>query len=209
MAIKKKKESGSYTELPANIDALALKAFSEQFLKTRYEDEFKATKEDLFKAIETSDMEITVGEGLKCKYGSIIISDTTRKKVDNDKLIELIHAGKVTLEQVLACVSTYNNEELEKSISSKVFEKISTSNVTRSTTLKANAEFKAKCDAQFTSKVTAPIDVHEELERTEIKVKEEKVKLSSREKLKQAMAKKDEPMDFESVDDELDAILKS
>lgn len=206
MAIKKKKDATSYTELPANIDTLALKAFTEQFLAKRYDDEFKTTKEEMFKQLDESSLEITVGEGLKTKYGSITIMDTNRKKVDNDKIIELVKAGKLTIEQVLACVSTYNNEELEKSISTKVFEKVATVTTTRSTTMKANAEFKAKCESQFSSKAE-PLDIHEELEIVERKakkeVKKEEIKLSSRDKLKAAMKEE------KSVDDELDDILNS
>lgn len=202
MAIKKKTVSTA-NELPENIDQLSLKAFTEQYLKTRYEECFKETKVELFAAIESSDLELTIGESFKTKYGTILISETKRKKVDNDKLIDLINKGKISIEQVLACVSTFKNEELEKTLSTPIFEKVSTFEITQSTVMKSNAEFKAQCETQFNAieidaKPKSPPPPHP-MAPVE--------KVSSKDKLKKAMAKtKKVEVD---ADDELDSILNS
>lgn len=207
MAIKKKAVAASAVELPRNIDQLSLKAFTEQFLTKKYEDTFKETKGELLAAIEVSDLELTMGESFKTKYGTILINETTRKKVDNDKLIDLVMSKKISIEQVLACVSTFNNEELEKTLSTPVFNKIVTPSTTQSTTLKANAEFKKKCEEEFELGGIVPVDVPRELSKMKDEIKEVKKevkeKLSSRDKLKKAISK------VKDVEDDLDSILNS
>lgn len=146
MAIKAK---GTVAEiqLPEELNELLKKGFTEQQLKSHYEDMFKETKEIALKLVEaSSEVTLEVGTALKSKFGSINIVETNRPSIDKDKLIELVESGKVSIVDVLQCVSTFKNDDLEKAISTKLFSEIATDNVGKSFTWKISPEFKRECE---------------------------------------------------------------
>ena len=142
MAIKPKntKEEAS---LPQDLDNLCQKGFTFQQLAAAYEDAFKAVKGDVEEYLKTSDeVDVTEGEGVKTPYGSIIYMGRSFYKYDNDAIINLVKKGKVSIEQILSCVSGFKAEELEKTLSSGVFETVATKSETKSLTFRASNEFK-------------------------------------------------------------------
>lgn len=198
MAIKKKDEV-SAPQLPAKLSGLLTKAFGEQFLSDKFEKNFKATKVEIEDYLKTGDFDIETGKAVKCEEGSFYYTERNTVTVDKDALIDLVESGKISLAQVLACVSTFKNEELEKAISTSKFKEISTVKTSASLTLKGNAEYKAKMEADFEGGFSAPIEVKED--------KKEEPALLDTSKLKKAKAKKKVEI-TEDVDDDLDSILK-
>jgi hypothetical protein len=156
MAIKKKTDKQS-VELPAEFDSLVLKAFTEQFLSAKYDDLFKESKAEVLGYIEKSDdIEITEGEGFKTEYGSIILSSRSNYKYDKDKLAELVNDGTITVDQLLQCVSTFKAEELEKTLSTTVFNSVAEKSASQTFTFKATGDFKAKCEENFSESAPKP-----------------------------------------------------
>ena len=199
MAIKKKDEIRQ--SLPSQLQGFLTKAFGEQFLKTKFEDMFKATKSDIESYLKDNDdgFDIEAGKSVKSEEGMFYYTESDRYAIDKDALIEMIEAGEVTLAQVLTCVSTFKNDELEKAISSKNFAIISKKSVTKSLTLKANAEYKAKLEEDF----------NDDSFGAAMKEIEEEPKLLDTSKLKKKkVEKKVSKKKVESVDDDLDSILK-
>jgi hypothetical protein len=221
VAIKKKTEPTAVPKLPAKIDDLLQKAFTEQFLCNKYEEMFKETKSDVLTEIESStDIEITQGEGFKTPYGSIILSERTNYKYDKDKLAALVDSGALTVDQLLQCVSTFKAEDLQKTLSTAVFETVVTPSTTETFTFKATSDFKSKCEADFSGYAPAPTTVTKTEVKTEVKVEKKQTPMLDAMKLEKAKrvaakvnAKKLqnslESMGVESVDDDIDAILKS
>lgn len=198
MAIKKKGEVAA-PQLPAKLGSLLTKAFGEQFLAKKFEDNFKETKSDIEGFLVTEDFDITVGKSTICPEGAFNYVERKTLVVDKDKLIELIESKKVTLAQVLACVSTFKNEDLEKAISTVEFAKIATESTSKSLQLRANAAYKSKMEEDFAGGFKEEkIEEIELLEVEEIEVLD--VKKISKKKSKKVVA---------SVDDELDSILNS
>jgi len=202
MAIKKKEEL-SKPQIPAKLQALVTKAFGEQFLKTKFEDKFKETKGEIegYLSSNSDGFDIEAGKSVKCDEGSFYYTETNRVSIDKDKLIDMVTAGEINIAQVLACVSTFKNEELEKAISSAKFKEIAKTTTSNSLTMKANAEFKAQMEADFEGegsfKTPAPV--------VEVKKEEPKLLDTSKLKKKKPVAKK---VESEDVDDDLDSILR-
>jgi hypothetical protein len=150
MAIKKKTDETATASLPPKLDRLLRKGFTEQFLSAKYEDEFKATKAEAKLFIEGSeDVELTIGTSLKSPYGSIVVSERTNISIDKDALIAMVEAGEIEVAQILSCVSTFKNEELEKTLSSAVFAKVASKSNSETFTWKATSDFKAKCAEEY------------------------------------------------------------
>lgn len=205
MAIKKKTDKQS-VELPEAFDKLLLKGFTEQFLSAKYEEIFKETKAEVLDYIDKSeDVEITQGEGFKCEYGSIILSERSNYKYDKDKLAELVKDGTITVDQLLQCVSTFKAEELEKTLSTSVFKEVAEKSASQTFTFKATGDFKAKCEENFNEsapKAPAP--------KAAVKAapKKEEPKVDAVAKAKAAAAKaKAKAGKSKSADDDLDSIL--
>lgn len=202
MAIKKKEEK-TPIQIPENIDKLLLKGFTEQFLRDKYGDMFDDTKKEVLSLIKDSEeLEITQGEGFKCNQGSIIISERTSYKYDKDAIAELVENGTVTVQQLLECVSTFKNEDLIKTLSQKVFDKLATKNVSETFTFKATPDFKQKCEDQFSDSEVEKKEVEPETKPEKPK-KTEKVS-KAKEVAANALAAKLNP---KSIDDDIDAIL--
>lgn len=211
MAIKKREDKKTSNVLPGDLDNMVHKAFTEQFLSSKYEELFKDSKAEVLKYIESSDeIEITQGEGFKTEYGSIILSQRTTCKIDKDKLAQLVADGELTVDQLLACVSTFKNEDLEKTLSSSVFNDLAEKSSSDTFTWKATTDFKAECAAQFDKTGAAAMielkDIPAPAPKAapKIEAKPEAKKLSVADKAKAAKARvstKAKP------DDDLDAIL--
>jgi len=218
MAIKKKEDKASTRVLPGDFDELLFKAFTEQFLSSKYDDLFKDTKADVLKYIEkTDEFEINEGEGFKTEYGSIILSSRRNISVDKSKLAKMVEDGALTVDQLLACVSTFKNEDLEKTVSTTKFQEISTVNTSQTFTFKGTTDFKASCDAQFSSaapfvSVKAPspkVSAPPAPAKAKAIVKEAAASLermSVADKAKASVSKKNQKA---SPDSDLDAILNS
>lgn len=200
MAIKKKDEVKQ--SLPSQLQGLLTKAFGEQFLKTKFEDMFKATKSEMEKYLNDNDdgFDIEAGKAVKSAEGSFYYTETERCSIDKDALIAMVEAKEITLAQVLMCVSTFKNEELEKAISTKKFEEIAKKSITKSLTLKANAEYKAKLEEDFND--------GDSFGKAMKEIEKEEPKLLDTSKLKKKKAEKKVSKKVESVDDDLDSILK-
>jgi hypothetical protein len=217
MAIKRKEDKPASNVLPGELDNMVHKAFTEQFLSSKYDDLFKDSKAEVLAYIEGSDdIEITQGEGFKTEYGSIILSERKNIAIDKSKLAGMIEAGELTVDQLLACVSTFKNEDLEKTLSSSKFAEISTKTATQTFTFKSTGDFKAQCETEFqpapTSKETkvaptpkAPAPKPELPPKAKAVVKAAADSLSAAEKAKAAVAK---AKTKSSPTDDLDAILK-
>ena len=78
-----------------------------------------------------------------------------------DAISKMVEDGDISIEQILACISGFNAENLEKSISSAIFVKVATSKVTESLTFRAHGDFKAKCESEF----VGPVSSIKELEK--------------------------------------------
>jgi hypothetical protein len=200
MAIKKKEERSQFN-LPAKLQNLVTKAFGEQFLKDKFEKKFKDTKADMEAYLSSNEdgFDIEAGKSVKCEEGSFYYTERNTISVDKDALIDLVESGKISLAQVLACVSTFKNEELEKAISTSKFKEISSVKTSASLTLKANAEYKAKMEADFEGGFSTPIEEEKKEE------KEESLLDTSKLKSKKKAIKK---VEVEDVDDDLDSILR-
>jgi len=195
MAIKKKDEVVA-PQLPAKLGSLLTKAFGEQFLAKKFEDNFKETKGDIEEFLLKEDFDITVGKSTTCPEGAFNYIERRTLAVDKDKLIGLIESKKVTLAQVLACVSTFKNEDLEKAISTVEFAKLATESTSKSLQLRANAAYKSKMEDDFAGGFKEEkIEEIEEIEEIEVL----DVKKISKKKSKKVV----------DVDDELDSILNS
>ena len=150
MAIKKKTDVKDVAALPAAFDQMLKIGFTQQFLSARYDDQFKDTKKEVLAYIAKSDeIEITQGEGFKCPYGSIILSERSSYDYDKENLAALVESGKLTVEQLLGCVSTFKAEDMIKTLSQKVFDTVATKKSTDTFTFKATSDFKAKCESEF------------------------------------------------------------
>lgn len=213
MAIKKKEDKASARVLPGDFDELLHKAFTEQFLSSKYEELFKDTKAEVLTYIKATDeFEVNEGEGFKTEYGSIILSKRKNISVDKSKLAQLVEDGVLTVDQLIGCVSTFKNEDLEKTISSLKFKDISTMNTSETFTFKGTTDFKASCDAQFSSAAptaTAKAPAKELAPaKAEVIVEEAapSPKMSIAEKAKAAVSKK---VQIANPDADLDAILNS
>lgn len=212
MAIKKKTDKKESNVLPGELDNMVHKAFTQQFLSSKYETLFKDSKAEVLAYIEKSDdIEITQGEGFKTEYGSIILSSRTTVKIDKDKLAELVADGTISVEQLLGCVSTFKNEDLEKTLSSSVFDSLAEKTSSDTFTWKATGDFKSDCDAQFDK--TGP-DAMAELKtvvapapkaKAKVEPTPEVKKLSAADKAKAAKARMSKKV---NADDDLDSILK-
>lgn len=223
MAIKKKESKPSTNVLPGDLDTLVHRAFTEQFMSSKYDDLFKGSKAEVLQYIEKSDdIEITQGEGFKTEYGSIILSERKNISIDKDKLAELVSDGTISVEQLLACVSTFKNEDLEKTLSTGTFNDIATKSASQTFTFKATGDFKAQCELEFDGGPVVPAGETakvREAAKQELKsipskpspsrvkeiVKEAAQTLSASEKAKAAVAK---AKSKGSATDDLDAILK-
>lgn len=147
MAIKAKSAKSDLTELPANIEDLIKKGFTEQQMSSYYEDEFKATKAEALNLIEKSSaITIEVGTALKTEFGSINLVERETKSIDKNKLIELYESGKISIVEVLSCVSTFKNDDLEKAMGSALFKTVATISVGQSFTWKISPDYKKECE---------------------------------------------------------------
>jgi hypothetical protein len=230
MAIKKKETVESRSHVPEQIDRLLQKGFTEQFLKDMYDDMFSSTKKEVLAEIKKSDeIEITQGEGFRCDYGSIILSERSSYAYDKDALAELVHSGKLTVEQLLGFVSTFKAEDAIKTLSQKVFDTVAKKTVTDTFTFKATSDFKAECEEKFAhdgldatderSESARMADEMEALVAAAPKAKAKKaaptpildsMKEESAKRLASKITSKKAAKALEdlSVDDEIDAILK-
>jgi hypothetical protein len=197
MAIKSKEEK-SVPQIPSKLQGLLTKAFGEQFLSDKFDKKFKETKVEIEDFLKAGEFDITKGTATPCAEGTFNYVERNTVTVDKDALIEMVESGAVSLAQVLACVSTFKNEELEKAISTSKFKEISSVKTTASLTLKGSAEYKAKMEADFEGGFSLPE------EKTEVK---EEPKLLDTSKLK-AKKKAVKKVEAENVDDDLDSILK-
>lgn len=197
MAIKKKGEVAA-PQLPAKLGSLLTKAFGEQFLQKKFDDNFKETKGEIEAFLVAEDFDITIGKSTTCPEGAFNYIERKTIAVDKDKLIDLITSKKVTLAQVLACVSTFKNEDLEKAISTPEFAKITSESTSKSLQLRANAAYKSKMEDEFAGGFK---DVAvEEIELLEV----EETEVLDVKKITKKKSKK-----VVDVDDELDSILNS
>ena len=201
MAIRKKDEVKATAQLPAKLQSLATKAFGEQFLQKKFEDHFKATKSEIEEYLETNSdgFSIDTGKATACEEGTFNYIERTTITVDKDKLIEMVANKEISLAQILACVSTFKNEDLEKAITTSRFKEITTSKTSASLTLKANREYKAKMEAEFNEGGFK----EEKVESKVLEIDDEEV--IDVKKLKKKPAKKVSA----SVDDDLESILNS
>jgi hypothetical protein len=208
MAIKKKTDEKP-DQLPPELERLLKRGFTEQFLRDKYDAIFKETKAETLGYIEGSEeVEITIGKSLKSPFGSIILSEPVRCSIDKDKVIEMIEAGIVSVAQVLSCVSTWKNDELEKTLSSSVFNEVATKTTSQTFTFKATPEFKEKCESEFSKKEVAPVAVSKPapkpaVEKPVSKPSDGARAAAQRAKAKLAASKKSTA----SAEDDLDAIL--
>lgn len=146
MAIKAKEVKSGFTVLPAQISELVKKGFTEQQMSSIYEDKFKDTKAQALKLIEESDqVTLTVGEAIKTEYGSINLIETDRKSIDKDKLIKMVEDGEISIVDVLSCVSTFKNDDLEKTLGKRLFDTVATSSISKSFTWKISPDYKKEC----------------------------------------------------------------
>lgn len=200
MAIKREKKAES-NSLPEKLSKLLEKGFTEQFMSARFEELFKETKTEVVEYLENNEdgFDADLGKGFKCDQGTVIYTSRSTISVDKDKLIELVKSGRVSLEQVLATVSTFKNEDLEKTLSTPVFKEISTSKSSESLTFRGSAEFKAKLDEEFGSKpAPAPLVT---------KAAVSKEDAAAKAKAAEAVAKLAKKKASVSADADLDAIL--
>lgn len=180
MAIKAKSAKSDVTQLPAEIEDLVKKGFTEQQMSSYYEDQFKATKTEALDLIKKSeDITIEVGTALKTEYGSINLVERETKVIDKDKLISLVDAGKISIVEVLSCVSTFKNEDLEKALGTSTFKTLATVNVGQSFTWKISPDYKAECESVISgaaptpkptrSAPAAPVAVEKEIKKASAK----------------------------------------
>jgi len=212
MAIKGKKDKAA-PELPAELDDLCLRGFTFQQLCDAYEEKFKTVKGKVETYLKTTDdFEVTEGEGFKTPYGSIIYMGRSTNKYDNDAIIELIKSKKVSLEQVLSCVTGYKADELEKTLSSAVFETVCTKTETKSLTFRASSEFKEKVRSELDAESPTIAPIVEALDEVKPASAKPAKKESAADKAKAAKAalasKAAKKGAKKSATDDLDAILK-
>lgn len=180
MAIKAKSAKSDVTQLPAEIEDLVKKGFTEQQMSSYYEDQFKATKTEALDLIKKSeDITIEVGTALKTDYGSINLVERETKVIDKDKLIALVDAGKISIVEVLSCVSTFKNEDLEKALGTSTFKTLATVNVGQSFTWKISPDYKSECESVISgaaptpkparSAPAAPVAVEKEIKKASAK----------------------------------------
>lgn len=154
MAIRRTKEKES-TNLPDRLAKLLEKGFTEQFMSSKFEELFKETKKDVVGYLESNEdgFDADLGKGFKCEQGTVIYTSRTNVSVDKDKLVQLVEEGKLSVGQLIACISTFKNEDLEKSLSTPVFNEVAKKSSSESLTFRGSAEFKAEME----EKLGAPV----------------------------------------------------
>lgn len=164
MAIRRSKEKETIN-LPAKLESMLEKGFTEQFMASKFEELFKATKSDVKAYLEKNEdgFEVDLGKGFKCEQGTVIVTSRGNVQIDRDKLVELVESGKLSVGQLVACISTFKNEDLEKSLSTSVFDSIATRSNTESLTFRASAEYKAQMEEKMGLPTSTPIKLEEDL----------------------------------------------
>jgi len=123
MAFKKKTAKSQYCS-DVRINEIARKAFRAQVVSKYYEEEFKTAKGEFYEYVNTSPdaPEITpgAGNGLKIEdHGSISFSAPSllQNKDTVQLLLAKVKAGEISVDDLAACVSTVNKENVEKVLS--------------------------------------------------------------------------------------------
>lgn len=151
MAIKRTPKSE--INIPAKLDKLLERGFTEQFMSSKFEELFKGTKKLVLAYIDKNDDDFNIGvgkgEGVSCDYGKIGYRATNYVSVDHDKLLALVKAGTITVDQLVECVSKFDNDSLEKTITTAKFKEITTVKTTESLCFTGSAEFKAEMEAKM------------------------------------------------------------
>ena len=144
-------EDKKTAEVTPQLSEILAKAFSAQFIQKKFEEKFKEAKTEIDDYVKnnTDGFFVTPGEATVCADGKFTFSERATIKVDTSALLKMINRKEITIAQVLECVSTFKNDELEKSISTKNFDKVHSKSVTSVMTMTANAEFKARMSADF------------------------------------------------------------
>jgi hypothetical protein len=221
MAIKLKKEQEK-NSLPAKLSSLLLQGFSFQQISAKYEEAFKATKDEVEGYLESNDDGFDLVEKtFKCDQGSVTYVERTSYDYDKDAIIEMVNSGKVTLETLIGLAS-FPAEKLKVALGETNFKAVSTEKTSTYLTLKASAEFKEECDRKFTDilpkKESESSEPEAEVKKKaptkevksptkEVKAKEEKVDLAIK-KAKEARELAKSKTKSSSVEDDLNAILE-
>ena len=205
MAIKSK-ETKIQVSIPAQLDDLAQKGFTFQQLSSIYEEKFKETKGDLEDYLsKTKEIEVTDGKSIDTPYGKICYQGNARPSYEynTDKLVALIERGDVTLDQILACVSSFKTEDLQKTIGKK-FDEVATLKPSKpSIRFTATPEFKSEMKEKFGETLDGVATIAKEVKTIESKKPDsEKVKKAI------ATAKKLVKKAKKDVNAELEDILK-
>lgn len=204
MAIRRKTEVEK-SQLPPKLSDLLLKGFTEQFMKDKFEAMFKETKGKVVTYLETNTdgFNADLGKGFKCDQGTVIYQSRSTYTYDIDKITDLVKSGKVSLDQVLACVSGFNAENLEKTLSTPTFNEVAEKKSTESLTFRGSSEFKAECEKEFVGPVASIKELEKEL-TVDVKKELSAAVPTAAEKAKAAKAKASSK---KSAEDDIDAIL--
>ena len=203
MAIKRSKSKEDKKQLPNELDELLIKGFTCAVLHKRFEADGKIYRKEVVDYLENNDdgFEVEVSKSFKTEYGSVNFKQRSNEKGDPEKLIELFHEGKLTIE-TLVNLGTFSAAKLRTAgLGAAIIE----SDPTEYLELRASTEFKNKINDEFDApNISKEIEVIEEKPKKKAKKKVSKKDSEKRAKAKVAAAKVKSKV---SVEDELDAIL--
>jgi hypothetical protein len=210
MPVKPKKQSkADERELPKKLDGTLEAAFTCSVLEKKLKDDGKVLRDQIKTYLKDNEdgFDITQNESFKTEYGSVRLEEYNSKvEIDKDKLIELVEAGKITIETLIHQASF--KAELKQAVGEKVYDDLTTIIKGEKLVLKANSEFKSKIATSFdglTDQVTplpeTPVPkVNPKVKPTTAKNSRDKIAALKKNKKKKKKKKK-------STDDDLDSIL--
>ena len=129
--------------VPVEIQCKIDKGFEQQFLAAWYDEQFKATKQEVKEAIEAS-QEITMIEGTGFKVGNgMLIPTKARDRIDYnlEAMVELVKANTISIDDFAACISTFNAKKVDEVFTGQEV-KVTTPGVGYGLTFRSNAEMK-------------------------------------------------------------------
>lgn len=143
--IKTKKQQPA---LPIELDQMLDVAFHYAALAKEYETRSDEHRKQVQNWLENTDeMEVTQGEGIKHRYGSVIYQQRSNYRIDTDEIIAMFNRGEIAIETLVNLAFPEGRiarvEPLKVALGER-FDTMTQLSTTEFITLRPNANFKQK-----------------------------------------------------------------